>query len=164
MTHADPAPVLPSATDAPAYTRPPSDDLPDWLGVTTAQLPKLLARFEVPETPFLVRSLRLDHDVVIIDIAGELDIGSAPLLDEARHTIVAGLDTVPGAHVRVELAELTFCDTAGLDALSAAVAALEAVGAQVAVSGAGRQVRWLLAFAADHCWLSSGPLAAAAYS
>lgn len=123
-----------------------------------------MARLEVPETPFLVRSVRLDHDVVIIDIAGELDIDSAPLLDEARHAIAVSLGAAAGAQVRIELAALAFCDTAGLDALSAAVAALEAIGAQVTVSGACRQVRRLLAFAADHCWLSSGPLAAAAYS
>lgn len=119
---------------------------------------------DVPDSPFAVRALRLDHDMVLVEIVGALDIGTAPLVDRAGRSLVADLATEPGVYVRLDLSELTFCDTAGLDAISAAISALETTGAQVDVVGARRQVRRLLLFAADHCWLTNGSLAAAAGS
>lgn len=118
----------------------------------------------VPDPPFAVRALRLDHDMVVVEIVGALDIGTAPLVDRAADSLAVELATEPGVYVRVDLSGLMFCDTAGLDALSAAISTLEATRAQVDVVGARRQVRRLLLFAADHCWLTNGSLAAAAGS
>ncbi|HEY5334578.1 MAG TPA: STAS domain-containing protein [Mycobacteriales bacterium] len=126
-----------------------------------AEVSIAVAHDDVPDPPFVVRALHLDDDMVVVEIVGGLDIGTAPLVDPAGDSLVADLAAESGMYVRIDLAGLTFCDTAGLDSLSAAIGALEATGAQVDVVGARRQVRRLLLFAADHCWLTNGSLAAA---
>lgn len=98
--------------------------------------------------------------VWVIEIIGGLDLSTAPALDT-----LPVLPAVPPhvlTHVEVDLCALTFCDTAGLRALDAAVAGLQAAGAQVTVVGARRQVRTLLMCAAEHCWLTAAPILAAA--
>jgi len=59
-----------------------------------------------------IQTLR-DHGVIRLAIAGELDLGTADALHEA---IAAALATRAGT-VCVDLAAVTFCDSAGIAAL-----------------------------------------------
>lgn len=113
-----------------------------------------------PDSPFRVRSHRVARNVLVIEINGDLDLFTAPLLGTSMALHIDPSD-VP-AHVEVDLQGLTFCDTPGLDALHAAVTGLEASGTQVTVVGAQRPVRRLLQFAAEHGWIIAGPILAAA--
>lgn len=112
--------------------------------------------------PFQVRCRRLAHDVWRIEVAGGLDLFSAPLLDAALLRAFRAMPPHVQLDVEVDLQGLTFLDSCGLDALHAAVADLDASGVQVTVGGARRQVRRLLRSAAEQDWLATGPILAAA--
>jgi anti-anti-sigma factor len=110
------------------------------------------------EPTFQMRTERIASDVCTIAIVGALDMSTAPLLGAAL-----ALRREPSdAHVQVELSQVVFLDTVGLDALNEVVTDLEFAGAQVTVVGARPQVRKLLAFAAEHDWRTSAPILAAA--
>lgn len=113
------------------------------------------------EPPFQVCAARGAGGPLIVRIIGGLDMWTAPLFDADVATMSASASASGVRTVEIDLTDLTFLDTAGLDALHAAVAGLEAGGAQVTVGGARREVRRLLRFAAEHCWLADGPLLAA---
>ncbi|MFD9420284.1 STAS domain-containing protein [Streptomyces goshikiensis] len=53
---------------------------------------------------------------VIVRVGGEMDIDRAPLLQEALHTVITQSDCPD--EIVVDLAELAFCDSSGLNALS----------------------------------------------
>lgn len=113
-----------------------------------------------PEAPFRIRADRIARDVLAIEFIGDLDGNAAPLLDLSNALQVDPSDAP--THVDVDLKELRFLDTAGLSALQTAIVGLEAAGMQVTVTGARHEVRRLLTLAAEHCWLSAGPILAAA--
>ncbi|MEU9110119.1 STAS domain-containing protein [Streptomyces xanthophaeus] len=52
---------------------------------------------------------------VIVHVGGEMDIDRAPLLQEALRTLITQPDCPPD--VVLDLTELTFCDSSGLNAL-----------------------------------------------
>lgn len=115
----------------------------------------------MPVTPFEVRLNWLADDVLTIKAFGDLDLYTATLFDAALTQVLADVSAEPGMYVQVDLAGLSFCDSAGLDCLNAAVAALETAGAQLGVLGARGHVGWLLSFAAERGWLTSRLLATA---
>lgn len=117
-------------------------------------------RSSQPEPPLEARAYRIAPDVTLIEIAGGLNPAAAPLLATST-ALRADPSDVP-TYLEIDLHELTFLDPACLDALQAAVAGLEATGAQVTVVGAHHQVHTLLQSAAAHHQLNSGPLLAAA--
>ncbi|MFD7260111.1 STAS domain-containing protein [Streptomyces sp. NPDC059874] len=56
-----------------------------------------------------------DDQQVVVHVGGELDIDRAPMLHTALHTAITQPDA---AHnIVVELSELSFCDSSGLNAL-----------------------------------------------
>lgn len=112
--------------------------------------------------PFRVRSCRIANGVLSVELIGALDACTASLLDQTLALRIEPSE-VP-AHVEVDLQGLAFLDTTGLDVLSATVTGLEQAGAEVVVVGARHAVRKLLAFAAEHCWLTAGPILAAGTS
>ena len=88
--------------------------------------------------------LRIDHeasaDAVVVRLAGELDLSSAPLL----HARIAELRPFV-APVSFEVSDLSFVDSSGLRALTAARrAALEDTGRPVTLVGCGPALRSLL--------------------
>ena len=85
-----------------------------------------------------------DDDGVTIQVEGEIDLATAPLLD-------ATLAGVEGARVEVDLSEMTFCDAAGLRVLELARGHL---GARLRVTGASPFVR-RLAGILDMDWLAA---------
>jgi anti-anti-sigma factor len=60
--------------------------------------------------PFAISEHRRD-DAVVLALSGELDMAAAPLLRERIDAVVAA----GRPHVLVDLAELSFCDSAGLN-------------------------------------------------
>lgn len=65
-----------------------------------------------PFTPFAVAGYPA-HGGMVVKLTGELDIATVPALNH----VLRGLDARERAHVVVDLAELAFCDCAGLNAL-----------------------------------------------
>jgi anti-sigma B factor antagonist len=80
-------------------------------------------------------------DTVVLQLSGELDMATAPLVDRA---VSASLADHP-RQVRLDLTELTFCDRTGLRALTRARNAARAVGAGFRITGVHPRTRRLLA-------------------
>lgn len=152
------APIEPDDR-AGAPDHAPDRPAPPARSITT---PPDIRRESQHTAPFRVRSCRIANDVLSVEIIGALDACTAPLRDQP---LALGLEPseVP-AHVEIDLQGLAFLDTCGLDVLSATVTGLEQAGAEVVVVGACHEVRKLLAFAAEHCWLTAGPILAAGAS
>ena len=89
-------------------------------------------------------SVVTSDDGVTIQVRGEIDLATAPLLEAA----FAG---VHGAAVEVDISEVTFCDAAGLRVLERAHGRL---GPRLRITGAPPLVR-RLAGLLDMTWLSS---------
>ncbi|MFF3217014.1 STAS domain-containing protein [Streptomyces sp. NPDC002886] len=79
---------------------------------------------------------------VIVSIGGEMDIDRAPLLQDALHTLI----TQPGCppEVVLDLTELTFCDSSGLNTILRARLTAEAHGRRVTLHAPNQQVTKLL--------------------
>lgn len=79
---------------------------------------------------------------VIVRVGGEMDIDRAPLLQEALHTVITG----PGCpdEVVLDLAELTFCDSSGLNALLQARLTAQEHGRRIRLHAPQPQVIHLL--------------------
>jgi anti-sigma B factor antagonist len=84
--------------------------------------------------------VRTEESELLIDLAGELDLSTAPQLwaaiDEA---IAAGHDRLV-----LDLAELTFVDSTGLGVFVRAAKELRAVGGEVSLRSPGERVTKLL--------------------
>jgi anti-anti-sigma factor len=59
--------------------------------------------------------------VAVVDIGGELDIGTARRLREGVSELPVSLQGNPHGHAIMDLTELSFCDAAGVRALLAAI-------------------------------------------
>ncbi|WP_406513984.1 STAS domain-containing protein [Streptomyces sp. NBC_00161] len=79
---------------------------------------------------------------VVVRVGGEMDIDWAPLLYEALESVITRPDC-PGEIV-VDLAELTFCDSSGLDALLQARLTAEGHGRTIRLHAPSPQVTRLL--------------------
>jgi anti-sigma B factor antagonist len=81
--------------------------------------------------PFAIHERR-QGDVVVLAVAGELDMSSAPTLRERIDALVAA----DLCHVVLDLAELSFCDSAGLNAFILGDRACAARGGWLRLAGA----------------------------
>ncbi|MER5757661.1 STAS domain-containing protein [Streptomyces sp. NPDC002082] len=83
-----------------------------------------------------------DDQQVIVHVGGEMDIDRAPLLQEALRTLITQSDCPPD--VVIDLTELAFCDSSGLNALLQARLTAEEHGRRIALHAPNRQIRKLL--------------------
>lgn len=81
--------------------------------------------------PFAIGEHRRD-DVVVLALSGELDMDSAPVLRER----IAGLVATGWHQILLDLAELSFCDSAGLSAFIQGDRACAARGGWLRLTGA----------------------------
>ncbi|MFD3698815.1 STAS domain-containing protein [Streptomyces sp. NPDC058646] len=79
---------------------------------------------------------------VVVQVGGEMDIDRAPMLWEAVEAVITRPDS-PG-EVVVDLAELTFCDSSGLNALLQARITAEKHGRRLSLRAPSPQVVHLL--------------------
>jgi anti-sigma B factor antagonist len=86
-------------------------------------------RISAPPALAVVREL--DGDVAIVHARGELDLATAPLLCRA---INAATGEARRPRVLVDLAEVDFCDSAGLRALLGAAREVEARAGRLVVA------------------------------
>ncbi|MFF4012723.1 STAS domain-containing protein [Streptomyces sp. NPDC001717] len=79
---------------------------------------------------------------LVVHVGGEMDIDRAPMLRNALHTAI----TRPGGpdEIIVDLADLFFCDSAGLNALLQARHTAQEHGKQLILRAPQRQVLRLL--------------------
>ncbi|MFF1414490.1 STAS domain-containing protein [Streptomyces sp. NPDC058289] len=85
---------------------------------------------------------------VIVLVGGEMDIDRAPLLHEALRTLITQPDCPPD--VVLDLSELTFCDSSGLNAfLQARLTAIE-YSRRIILHGPNQQVTKLLHLTGAH--------------
>ncbi|MFD5142433.1 STAS domain-containing protein [Streptomyces sp. NPDC058401] len=79
---------------------------------------------------------------VIVSVGGEMDIDRTPLLQEALHTLITQPDCPP--EVVLDLTDLTFCDSSGLNTILQARLTAEEHGRRVILHAPSRQVTRLL--------------------
>ena len=88
--------------------------------------------------PFAVRSRHADG-VTVVDVGGEVDIETAPMMRAALATAVdAGLPVV------IDLGEVTFMDSFGFGVLAAAHQRGEQAGTPVLLRSVSQRIRRLL--------------------
>lgn len=80
---------------------------------------------------------------VIVRVGGEMDIDRAPLLHEALRTLITQPDCPP--EVVLDLTELAFCDSSGLNAILRARLAAEEHDRRLSLHAPNPQVTKLLA-------------------
>ncbi|MET9855339.1 STAS domain-containing protein [Streptomyces sp. NPDC006450] len=85
---------------------------------------------------------------MIVHVGGEMDIDRAPLLQEALHTLITHPDCP--TDVVLDLTELTFCDSSGLNALLQARLTAEEHGRRISLHAPNRQVTKLLELTGTH--------------
>lgn len=81
-------------------------------------------------------------DVLTIVVSGELDAANGPALDAVVQSALTARR--PARHVVMDLAELSFCDTAGARALVRADRLATAHGARCRLTRARPHIAWLL--------------------
>lgn len=89
--------------------------------------------------PDFIGSVSARDDVVLVTLVGEIDVYSAPLLNELLQKAIA----IGAPAVVVDMALVLFCDAGGLGRLVATANALEGVGARLSVRAAPYGVRRL---------------------
>jgi anti-sigma B factor antagonist len=100
-----------------------------------------------PEAPILSIVLDVTPTVLLVRLRGELDLSCVDLV-----TAVTTVESLEATTVLVDLAELTFCDSAGVDALLDLRAQKTARGCEVRLVNAQPLLRRLfLAVGEDHC-------------
>src|SRR5215207_3483648 len=92
-----------------------------------------------PPDPYAVRRVVAPDGVVVVEIDGELDLGSAPALD--RH-LGAAREQRPRAVV-LDMTDVRFVDSSALRALLRARQALADDGVELVLAGVAPQVRRL---------------------
>jgi anti-sigma B factor antagonist len=88
-------------------------------------------------------ALRVDPGTegrVVVTVGGEVDLGSAPLLDAVL------LDVCAAGHrdVTIDLARVTFIDVLGVEVIAEAAAAISAAGGKISVRALSRPARRVL--------------------
>jgi anti-sigma B factor antagonist len=99
------------------------------------------------ETPFSV-SLEEDGDGLVVRLAGDFDLLSAP---EAAEALGAACDR--GGRIVVDLADVTFMDSSGLQALVAARRRADRDGCSLLVGRISEPVRQVLELTHTLDWL-----------
>ena len=88
----------------------------------------------------LVTRLRSGSPVPTVEVAGEIDVASGPLLSEQAWLIMRA----HGPHLALDLAGVTFIDCAGVSALLALCRAARTLGGSVRLAAASPCVRRLV--------------------
>ena len=81
-----------------------------------------------------------DDGVVTIAVTGELDLATAPLIDDTFHRI----NSAQPLHVHFDLSGVNFCDAAGLSAFLTADRLLRATGGRLTLIRPSPQILRLL--------------------
>ena len=84
---------------------------------------------------FAAETERLDNGTVVVKASGELDLSTAPELEDRIHTALAG-----GDELVLDLSELEFIDSTGVHVVMRAFKAAEQRGAGFAITGAAGEV------------------------
>jgi anti-sigma B factor antagonist len=84
--------------------------------------------------------VRRDDRAVVVAVAGEIDLATAPQLA----TAFDGIETSSGSTVHVDLAEVSFLDSSGISVLVDLRSRLEAAGASLALHRASPTVQRVL--------------------
>jgi anti-anti-sigma factor len=87
-------------------------------------------------TPVLTVRVRTVPEAVVVAAAGDLDLGTAPVLRARARTALAGR---PGALI-VDLGAVSFCGSAGLQVIAELVTETAAADLPFALVAAGRPV------------------------
>ncbi|WP_407841326.1 STAS domain-containing protein [Streptomyces sp. DSM 116496] len=85
---------------------------------------------------------------VIVHVGGEMDIDRVPFLQEALRTLITQPDCP--TEVVIDLTDLTFCDSSGLNALLQARLTAEEHGRRIRLHAPNRQVTKLLELTGTH--------------
>lgn len=78
--------------------------------------------------------------VVVVDISGELDIGTAPQVEDR----LAHLSATGHHHLVLDTARLSFCDAAGIRVMIRARMRADERGGWLRLAAASARLRWLL--------------------
>lgn len=94
------------------------------------------------QDPFPPVGLESEERHVVIRVGGEMDLDRAPMLRDALHTVI----TRPGcpAEIVVDLSELTFCDSSGLNALIQSRRTAQDHGRRISLRAPSPQILHLL--------------------
>jgi len=84
-----------------------------------------------PSPDLHARFARADGDLPVLQVAGEVDVATAPALAEHLDALLAGGD----ARVVVETGGMTFIDSSGLGALVTALRRARASGQEIEIRG-----------------------------
>jgi anti-sigma B factor antagonist len=117
----NPPPAPPNTT---SIVNPPTDTMPSTQG-------GCLLRINVGPA---------EDGVIAIAVAGELDLATAPLIDDAFHR----LNSAQPLHAHLDLSGVTFCDATGLNAFLAADRLLHATSGRLTLIRPSPQIRRLL--------------------
>ena len=86
---------------------------------------------------FVISVSQLSPGLIVVALTGEMDIANAPQLASR----VVGFGGTGRDRVVIDLSELTFIDSTGINALVSAVRSVEAVGGSVIVAAPTPHVR-----------------------
>jgi anti-anti-sigma factor len=92
--------------------------------------------------PLAVTTAPVDEKTVRIDVAGEIDLATAPRLTAALQAAIAA--PAPPAEIRLDLAGVTFLDAVGVAALVQGHTAARDAGVGYSVHNPGGFVLWVL--------------------
>ena len=81
-----------------------------------------------------------EEGVITIAVTGELDLATAPLIDDTFHT----LNSAQPLHLHLDLSGVNFCDAAGLSAFLTADRVLRATGGRLTLIRPSPQILRLL--------------------
>jgi anti-sigma B factor antagonist len=92
-------------------------------------------KFATPSPDELTITIRVESDVVVFLLAGEIDAANANDLAESVRAVP------DGSYVLLDLTDVTFIDSSGLTAILSARAALQDRGIALTVRNVNSQVR-----------------------
>jgi anti-anti-sigma factor len=99
-------------------------------------------------TPILEVDVDFTHELAVVRLVGELDIGSEHLLTDAVRCVAARTSQSP-RQVVIDLSSVTFCDVAGLRAIENSAFALSRAGSELVVRHPSQAVLRLVALKAE---------------
>ncbi|KOU64657.1 hypothetical protein ADK55_07530 [Streptomyces sp. WM4235] len=95
-----------------------------------------------PLDPLPPVGLESEEQHVVIRVGGEMDLDRAPMLQEALHSMITRPDCP--AEIVVDLSELTFCDSSGLNVLIQSRRTAQENGRRISLRAPSPQILQLL--------------------
>lgn len=92
-------------------------------------------------------TVRAENSAMVVDVAGELDLATAPLLEDALMSAPPGLDII------VDLEHVSFMDARGVTALITAERHIRSHGASLRVRNAAPHVERVIEITGQGPWL-----------